>query len=80
MISLGWGRTKADGDSSLVLLNVQIPVVVHERCIEMSAVSSNIFEGSNICAGGDGKDSCQVSTANLLSSNEIVQTVRKQKN
>ena len=57
----GWGKTKDNGDSSFVLLDVQLPVVVHERCIDMSAVSSNIFKDSNVCAGGEvGKDACQV--------------------
>ena len=53
----GWGTTSYGGDSSSVLLEVEVPVVTNDQC---KTTMSGITDGM-ICAGGvEGKDGCQV--------------------
>ena len=68
----GWGKTSDGGDSSDVLLEVDLPVVSNELCVTSVAyllnmtvadLQSDVDTDSIICAGGvEGKDSCKVST------------------
>ena len=59
----GWGTTSYGGDSSDVLLEVEVPVVSKETC---TAAMSGITD-SMICAGGvAGFDACQVNLTSVL--------------
>lgn len=52
----GWGATSEGGDTSDVLLQVDLPIVSNQTCI---AEYGDIFD-SHLCAGGvEGMDSCQ---------------------
>ena len=58
MSDQGWGTTSYGGDSSSVLMEVEVPVVTNEQC--KTTMGSGITDGM-ICAGGvEGKDGCQV--------------------
>ena len=53
----GWGATSEGGNSSDVLLQVDLPIVSNEAC--SASYPDSIFD-SHLCAGGvQGQDSCQ---------------------
>ena len=77
----GWGTTTAGGASSDVLMSVDLPIVTDEgnryrneqvKSILKIPLSECYYDydgktfNSTICAGEEGKDSCQVQKANLF--------------
>jgi len=51
----GWGLTSENGKQSLLLREVQVPIVSNEVC----KVQYSDLTGNMVCAGKSGKDSCQ---------------------
>ena len=58
----GWGRTISGGDTSNVLLKVEVPIMSNIDCKTNTAYKAEEIFDSMLCAGymEGGKDSCQV--------------------
>lgn len=54
--ALGWGATSEGGNSSNVLLEVDLDVITNQRCRQ--SYGNSIKDGM-LCAGRSGKDTCQ---------------------
>jgi len=56
----GWGVTRAGGQTSPMLLQVDVPVVNHQKCIDEWAVEQAKVDDTEICGGYDqgGKGVC----------------------
>merc|ERR1712200_42393 len=52
--AVGWGDTEYKGESSDVLLEVELPIVAQESCQDQYSLLPGM-----LCAGGEGKDTCQ---------------------
>jgi hypothetical protein len=55
---IGLGLLKFNGNSTLRLQQVQVPIVSNRKC-KSAYGKKNIFTPGNICAGSGGKDACQ---------------------
>jgi secreted trypsin-like serine protease len=57
----GWGRTKEGGASSPNLLEVDVPVITNEACIDGYTEDGFAITSNMLCAGSPqgGRDSCQ---------------------
>ncbi|CAG2106854.1 unnamed protein product, partial [Medioppia subpectinata] len=57
LITTGWGTTQENGDDSIDLKAVELPLVPAKQCKEM--YGRGFSPELEICAGSEGKDSCQ---------------------
>jgi trypsin len=55
---IGHGITSNGGNRSNVLLEVAVPTVSHEDCNDSNSYNGTVDKPTLICAGTDGKDSC----------------------
>ncbi|XP_014271508.1 venom protease [Halyomorpha halys] len=63
---IGWGHTTNNGPKSDVLQQVQVPVVENENCTKAYKKMQYSITGNQICAGKEGKDSCQADSGGPL--------------
>ncbi|KAF8791070.1 U21-ctenitoxin-Pn1a like protein [Argiope bruennichi] len=57
-IVIGWGDTEVEGDHSDTLKHVDVPLVRRDECKKRVKGQTKIYEHV-LCAGSEGKDSCQ---------------------
>ncbi|KAI1978477.1 hypothetical protein LOZ55_002604 [Ophidiomyces ophidiicola] len=55
----GWGRTAHKGPQSNILLYVDVPVRNRTTCKKAHAEAKKLITENMVCAGEEGKDSCQ---------------------
>jgi secreted trypsin-like serine protease len=73
----GWGLTATGGNSSTILLAVDVDVVGDADCAAAYGPPPAFDPASMLCAGAPGRDSCQGDSGGPLFANEVVGFRRK---
>ncbi|CAH1790094.1 unnamed protein product [Owenia fusiformis] len=77
LLVAGWGTTESGGTSPDILRHVNLPIVDNEACAAgYDPVTDPVFD-SNICAGEEGRDSCQgdSGSVNAFNNNGVFEAV-----